>query len=157
MHIGVIGTGPASLMAADQLISAGLRVSVFEKRRGPANKLLIAGKSGLNLAHSGSLTELVDEYHGPRSHFQKIFTEFSTNDWLGFIQHLGLEVFLGTSGRYFIKGLKAPPLLKAWLKRLQKAGVAFHYDHELVDFHTDAEDQKVYASFAKDQKQELNY
>ena len=72
----VIGAGPAGLMAADELARAGLRVTVAEAKPSVGRKLLMAGKSGLNLtkdepleaflaAYSGSAAGLVQE-RGPR-------------------------------------------------------------------------------------------
>jgi uncharacterized flavoprotein (TIGR03862 family) len=46
--------------------------------------------------------------------------------WAG---ELGVETFVGTSGRVFPTEMKAAPLLRAWLRRLREAGVVFHVGH----------------------------
>lgn len=116
-HIAIVGSGPAGLMAASVLADHGFSVSIFEKRKGPAHKLLIAGRSGLNISH-----ESIDD---------KIF---STKQWLAFIHSLGIKTFKGTSHRYFIEGLKSPPLLKSWINKLKDQSVQFFYGQELTDF-----------------------
>jgi uncharacterized flavoprotein (TIGR03862 family) len=123
-------------MAASVLADHGMAVSVFEKKRGPAPKLLIAGRSGLNISNAGSLSSLIQSYEGPAAHFKNIFHDFSVQDWLTFVKRLGVKTFEGTSRRYFIDGLTAPPLLKAWLASLKKKNVHFFYGKELTDFET---------------------
>ena len=132
--IAIVGSGPASLMAASQLVALGHSVEIFEAHHGPSRKLLIAGRSGLNIAHECTPTELVSHFDAPKTLLQNIFQEFSTAKWLKFVNDLGIETFVGSSHRYFVKGLKAAPLLKAWLKKLKSQGVVFHYQKQLTQF-----------------------
>lgn len=131
----VFGTGPAGLMAADVLSARGLPVSVFEKKSAPGKKLLIAGATGLNVTNACPEGAFVENYLGPKKRFEELFRLFSPDDWLGFLHDLGIKTFPGTSGRHFVEGLKAAPLLKAWMKRLKARGVTFHYGCEWTDFH----------------------
>lgn len=121
----VIGAGPAGLMAAEELAQAGLSVAVADAKPSPARKFLMAGKSGLNLTKSEPISAFLDQIHGSEE-LRKIVSGFgpdAVQDWaLG----LGQEVFTGSSGRVFPKAMKASPLLRAWLERLNKLGVKLH-------------------------------
>jgi hypothetical protein len=132
--VAIVGTGPSGLMAATILARAGVSVAVFEKRRAPAAKLLVAGKSGLNISNERSALSLAENYSGPNDHFSNIFAHFSVKDWIEFVHSLGVETFVGTSGRYFIRGMTTPQLLKPWMDHLKTLGVSFHYHSALEDF-----------------------
>ena len=133
-EIAIVGTGPAALMAASVVATQGHRVSVYEKNPGPGRKLLIAGGSGLNISNSLPLEEFAAEYSGDGIDWPALLRQFSPPDWLAFIHHLNLETFEGTSGRYFVREMKASGLLRAWLADLAAKDVVFHYGHELKDF-----------------------
>jgi hypothetical protein len=132
--VAVVGSGPAGLMAAFVAAKQGCEVHLFEKRRGAGRKLLIAGSSGLNITYDCPLEEFVTHYSGPRSRFQTFLQEFSPAQWIEFIEALGIPTFKGTSRRYFVEGMKASHLLRAWVDALQKQGTTIHFDHELRDF-----------------------
>ena len=128
--VAVIGSGPAALMVADVVSGAGHRVTIVEKKRGPGRKLLIAGSSGLNITNSLPIVEFLKNYTGPPELWKSLLKEFSPQDWIRFIEELGLRTFEGTSGRYFVKEMKASKLLRAWIGRLTGRGVQFHYGRE---------------------------
>ena len=121
-------------MAAHVLASAGVHVTVFEKRKSAGRKLLIAGSSGLNISFDCPAPELHEHYRGPSSTFREIFEVFGRADWLGFVEHLGLETFKGTSRRYFVREMKAAGLLRAWIEKLKALGVSFEFGQEAVGF-----------------------
>ena len=133
-EIAIVSSGPAALMAASVVAAQGHRVSVYEKNPGPGRKLLIAGGSGLNISNSLPLTEFAAEYSGNGIDWPALLRQFSPSDWLAFIHGLQLETFEGTSGRYFVREMKASGLLRAWLADLAAKDVVFHYGHELKDF-----------------------
>ena len=137
-------------MAASVLSKAGFKVTVLEKKRGPAAKLLIAGRSGLNVSNASPDKAIWKNYTGPQDHFQKIFEQFSVADWLSFINDLGIKTFLGATQRYFVEGLKAASLLKSWIRDLKSRGVDFLYGCELTDFHL-TEDGKLALELNHDQ------
>lgn len=131
----VIGSGPAGLMAADQLSQLGAKVTLFEKRKGLGRKLLVAGSSGLNITYDCPASEFANFYQGPKPHFSALFKEFGSQDWIRFIEKdLGISTFKGTSRRYFVEGMKASILLKNWTDRLKNLGVDIQSGRELIDF-----------------------
>lgn len=124
-------------MAATVLARAGLTVHVYEKRKAPGRKILIAGSSGLNITYSAPASEFHTFYPKPKSapqHFQKLFQEFSPEDWVQFVESLGVKTFVGTSRRYFVKGMKGSLLLRAWIAELKKQGVLFFSEKECTGF-----------------------
>lgn len=143
-RVAVVGTGPAGLMAASILAKAGIAVTIFEKNKGPGHKLLIAGGSGLNVSNALPPEEFAAHYSGD-IRWIDLFEKFSVADWLAFIHTLGLETFEGTSGRYFVREMKASGLLRLWLEALEKAGAVFHYNAECTGW--EKSNQKISLHF----------
>lgn len=133
-------------MAASVIAAHGHKVSVFEKNKGAGRKLLIAGGSGLNISNSLPLKEFAAQYSGDAIDWQHLLQKFSPSDWLKFIHLFGLETFEGTSGRYFVREMKASGLLRAWLDDLESKDVEFRYGHELKDF-TKADQERITLHF----------
>ncbi len=131
--IAILGTGPAALMAATQLANNGCSVHIFEKNPGPSRKLLIAGGSGLNISNSLPAAEFAAQYQGAGIDWVNLFRQFSVADWLAFVHSLQLETFEGTSGRYFVREMKASGLVSAWIADLKAKGVTLHYRAEWSD------------------------
>lgn len=131
----IYGSGPAGLMAATILAEAGVPVTLFERRPSYGRKLLIAGSSGLNVSHHCGLDEFISHYQGfSEELWRRFFTELSPGAWIGFIERLGLETFVGTSSRYFVREMKASGLLRAWRTHLEKLNVKFMPGHEWRGF-----------------------
>ena len=128
--IAIIGGGPAGLMAAERLTGKGMNVQVFEAMPTPGRKLLMAGKSGLNITHSEDLDNFISRYGAAASWIKpqiEAFTPFNIRRWA---EALGQETFTGSSGRVFPKRMKASPLLRAWLTRLDDEGVTINTNHK---------------------------
>lgn len=121
-HVAVIGAGPAGLMAAERLAGAGLRVTVHERMPSVARKFLMAGRGGLNLTHSEPLEAFLKRYDDPRE-VARWIDAFSPAELIAWAEGLGQPTFVGSSGRVFPRAMKASPLLRAWLERLQATGV----------------------------------
>lgn len=121
--VNVVGAGPAGLMCADILSAAGLRVRVIDHKRQPARKFLLAGRGGLNLTHSEPLEKFLTRYGSTKSFLEPIIRAFPPNELVNWCQRLGVETFVGSSGRVFPKVMKASPLLRALLQRLASRGV----------------------------------
>ncbi|AVP57566.1 TIGR03862 family flavoprotein [Pulveribacter suum] len=125
--LAVIGAGPAGLMAAEAAAAAGVRrVHVFDAMPSAGRKFLLAGKGGLNLTHSEPLQPFVARYGGREAALAPLVQAFGPQQLREWAQGLGVETFVGTSGRVFPTDMKAAPLLRAWLQRLRAAGVQLH-------------------------------
>ena len=130
--VAIIGGGPAGLMAAE-VISAypSVKVDVYDSMPSMGRKFLMAGKSGLNITHSEPFEKFVSRYGERQAQIEPILKAFGPEELRDWAEGLGIETFVGTSGRVFPKGvgMKASPLLRAWLKRLDTSGVIFHVRH----------------------------
>lgn len=135
--VAIIGGGPAGLMAAEVLIQQGVRVDVYDSMPSLGRKFLMAGKSGLNLTHSEPFESFVGRYGKQKNEVKKWLMDFSPDDLREWARTLGVESFVGTSGRVFPVGMKASPLLRAWLKRLDAAGVKVHLRHRWIGWDED--------------------
>lgn len=134
LRVAVIGSGPAGLMAADVISSNEISVTIFDQNKAPAKKLLIAGSSGLNVTNSEKLENFHLQYKGSENFFKNIFKVFSRNDWINYLHNLKIGTFVGTSRRYFIKGMKASKLVRTWLDKLKNQNVEFKKSYRLLDF-----------------------
>ena len=132
--IAVIGAGPAGLMAAETLAAAGRRVAVFEAMPSPARKLLMAGRGGLNLTHSEALPDFMARYAEAAPWLTPAIAAFPPQALRDWCEGLGQETFVGSSGRVFPRALKASPLLRAWLARLEGQGVRLLTRHRWLGF-----------------------
>ncbi|WP_010140592.1 TIGR03862 family flavoprotein [Oceanicola sp. S124] len=119
----VIGGGPAGLMAAEVLAGAGLSVLVADRMPSLARKLLMAGKSGLNLTKAEPLTPMLRAYGESGDWLRPMLRAFGADQVQAWARGLGQELFIGSTGRVFPRVMKASPLLRAWLRRLDEAGV----------------------------------
>ena len=127
--VAVIGGGPAGLMAAEVLAQGGVRVDLFDAMPSVGRKFLLAGVGGMNITHSESFEAFVSRYGAHATEIRPLLEAFSPDALRAWIQGLGVETFVGSSGRVFPKDMKAAPLLRAWLHRLREAGVRFHVRH----------------------------
>lgn len=125
----VIGGGPAGLMAAEALAATGLTVTVFDAKPSVGRKFLLAGKGGLNLTHSEPFEPFLGRFGARAAHIEPLLKAFDADALRAWAAGLGVDTFVGTSGRVFPTDLKAAPLLRAWLHRLRAAGVKFAMRH----------------------------
>ena len=128
----VIGAGPAGLMAAEALAGAGVRVHVFDAMPSVGRKFLLAGKGGLNLTHSEPSDIFNTRYGARHQVVAGLLQHFGAAELRDWAKGLGVETFIGTSGRVFPADMKAAPLLRAWLQRLRGQGVQFHMRHRFM-------------------------
>lgn len=122
-NIAIIGAGPAGLIAAERLAGAGHRVTIHERMASPARKFLLAGRGGLNLTHSEPFDAFLGRYREARHWLEPALRAFPPQALRDWADGLGAETFIGSSGRVFPRAMKASPLLRAWLGRLDGLGV----------------------------------
>lgn len=127
--VAVIGGGPAGLMAADTLSTAGIRVDLYDAMPSPGRKFLMAGRGGLNLTHAEPMPAFVSRYGAQQARIAPMLDALDPAALRAWAHGLGIETFVGTSGRVFPREMKAAPLLRAWLRRLRDAGVTLHVRH----------------------------
>lgn len=133
----VIGGGPAGLMAAETLIAAGVQVDVYDAMPSLGRKFLLAGVGGMNITHSEPRELFATRYGARQTEVSAWLDQFdgpALRDW---VHGLGVETFVGTSGRVFPVEMKAAPLLRAWLHRLKTAGGRFHVRHRWLGWAED--------------------
>jgi uncharacterized flavoprotein (TIGR03862 family) len=132
MKIAIIGGGPAGLMAAEAASATGAQVELYDAVASVGRKFLLAGKGGLNLTHSEPSEKFLSRYGARRAQIAPLLAPFGPDVLRAWAKGLGIETFVGSSGRVFPKDLKAAPLLRSWLRRLRKAGIQFHIRHRWI-------------------------
>jgi uncharacterized flavoprotein (TIGR03862 family) len=124
-----VGAGPAGLTAAEVLAGGGRDVLLFDRMPSAGRKLLLAGRGGLNLTHGEPLDVLLARYGAATPCLRSAIEAFPPEKLRAWCEALGQPTFVGSSGRVFPVALKASPLLRAWLRRLDGLGVAFRPRH----------------------------
>ncbi len=137
MQIAIVGGGPAGLMAAETANAAGLRVDVFEAKGSVGRKFLIAGKGGLNLTHGDPRPAFDARYRERAAEVARWLDAFDGDALRAWARELGVETYVGTSGRVFPMDRKAAPLLRGWVRRLRERGVRFHAHYRWLGWNDD--------------------
>jgi uncharacterized flavoprotein (TIGR03862 family) len=140
--VAIIGGGPAGLMAAEVLSAAGVPVSLYDAMPSVGRKFLLAGKGGMNLTHSEPADRFAGRYGERRQQIEALLADFGAGDVRAWALGLGIDTFVGSSGRVFPTDMKAAPLLRAWLQRLRHPagggpGVRFHMRHRWLGWAVD--------------------
>lgn len=136
-RVAIIGGGPAGLMAAEVLSQAGVAVDLYDAMPSVGRKFLLAGVGGMNITHSEAFEPFVARYRERAPDIQPLLERFSPQALRDWIHGLGIDTFVGSSGRVFPTDMKAAPLLRAWLRRLRDAGVRIHTRHRWLGWNTD--------------------
>ncbi len=133
----IIGGGPAGLMAAEVARAVGVEVDLYEAKGSVGRKFLIAGKGGMNLTHGEPKPAFVQRYGTRADEVGAWLNDFDADDLRAWARGLGVETFVGSSGRVFPSDLKAAPLLRGWVHRLRESGVRFHVHHRWLGWNDD--------------------
>ncbi|APG93777.1 TIGR03862 family flavoprotein [Sinorhizobium americanum] len=136
-EVAIIGGGPAGLIAAELLSAAGLAVTIYEAMPTAARKFLLAGKSGLNITHAEDYRRFTTRFGAASDRLRPALDAFMPDDVRAWAAGLGTETFVGSSDRVFPKAMKASPLLRAWLRRLEAQGVTLLTHHRWLGFAED--------------------
>ncbi len=129
-EVTIVGAGPAGLMAAEVLATGGAKVTIIDHMAKPARKFLLAGRGGLNLTHSEPLEAMLERYGEAKDFISPSIRAFPPAALIEWVNGLGIETFVGSSGRVFPKQMKASPLLRTWLRRLESLGVVLKANTE---------------------------
>ncbi|MHB1076261.1 TIGR03862 family flavoprotein [Thiobacillus sp.] len=135
--VAVIGGGPAGLMAAEVLVQGGVQVDLYDAMPSVGRKFLLAGVGGMNITHSESFDAFLSRYGAQADSIRPLLEAFPPDALREWIHRVGVETFVGSSGRVFPKEMKAAPLLRAWLHRHREAGVRFHVRHRWLGWADD--------------------
>ena len=138
-HVAIIGGGPAGLMAAEVLSQAGVRVDLYDGMPSVGRKFLLAGVGGMNITHSEAYPAFLSRYAERAPQMAPLLRAFGAEALCEWIHGLGIQTFVGTSGRVFPTDMKAAPLLRAWLKRLRDQGVIIHTRHRWLGWNAEGD------------------
>lgn len=131
--IHIVGTGPAALMAGTQYAIRGFKVLFFDQKSAPARKFLVAGHGGFNLTHNESIELFIENYN--QNLIKEVVKAFTNQDFINFLEQIGIETYIGSSGKIFPKkGIKPIQVLQAWIDYLYVLKAEFYYSHSLIDF-----------------------
>ncbi len=125
-RVAVIGGGPSGLMAAEVISAAGIGVDLYDGMPSVGRKFLLAGVGGMNITHSEAREAFLCRYGERREAIAALLAGFDADALRAWVHGLGIDTFVGSSGRVFPRDMKAAPLLRAWLKRLREQGVRLH-------------------------------
>jgi predicted flavoprotein YhiN len=133
MKVGIVGTGPAALMAGSQYLLQGFEVSFYDHKKAPARNFLVAGHGGFNLTHSESKSDFLSRYDCDE--IKKCVEKFDNQALIEWLKFIGIETYIGSTGKIFpVNGTKPIDVLNAWITWLKKKGASFHFEHKMIDF-----------------------
>lgn len=135
--VAIIGGGPAGLMAAEVLANACVQVELYDAMPSLGRKFLLAGVGGMNITHAEPKAAFLGRYRERQEEIAGLLADFDADRLRAWIHDLGIDTFVGTSGRVFPSDMKAAPLLRAWLKRLREAGVRLHTRSRWLGWNSD--------------------
>lgn len=130
--VAIIGAGASGLMVADYLSQFAVNIEVYERMPTAGRKILMAGKTGLNISHAEPMADFIQRYQ-PSDWLAPFIEQYGVNEIRQFMHDLGIQSYIGSSGRIFPVEMKASPLLRAWLAKLKSADVQFFYRHRCIN------------------------
>jgi predicted Rossmann fold flavoprotein len=131
--VAVVGAGAAGLMAAIRAAELGKRVLLLEKNRRPGVKILMSGGTRCNLTHATDNRGLVAAYGPPGRFLHSALAALSVQDTIDFFEAEGVATKVEETGKVFPVSNKAPDVLNALLRRLQRSGATLAAEEPLRD------------------------
>lgn len=144
--VAIIGGGPAGLMAAEVLAAQGVSVALYDAMPSVGRKFLMAGKGGMNLTHAEPEPAFLGRYGARAAQIAPMLAGFGSQALREWVHGLGIDTFVGSSGRVFPSDMKAAPMLRAWLHRLRESGVQFHMRHRWLGWEDGAQQTLRFAT-----------
>lgn len=138
-RIAIIGAGPAGLMAAQEALTCGASVTIYEAMPSAARKFLMAGKSGLNISHAEASAGFVARYSAPDARLREMVSAFGADEIRDWMDDLDEPSFVGSSGRIFPVAMKASPLLRKWLLKQAEQGAKLETRHRWTGWTPDGQ------------------
>lgn len=157
MNVTIIGAGPAGLFLSYLLTQRGIAVDLYDQMSGVGKKFLIAGNGGLNLTHSEDIEIFASRYGKDQQYFSELLKDFSPGDLRDWCRELGVETFIGSSGRVFPEKLKAAQILLNWIEVLKKSSLFnLHLKHRLVNLDLSRLEKKCFFKNENDEEVEIS-
>jgi len=116
------------------LAAQGVSVEVYDAMPSVGRKFLMAGRGGMNITHAEAADAFLGRYGARVDRIAPLLETFGADKLRAWVHDLGIDTFVGSSGRVFPTDMKAAPLLRAWLHRLREAGVGIHTRHRWIGF-----------------------
>ncbi|MEA1910107.1 MAG: TIGR03862 family flavoprotein [Spirochaetota bacterium] len=130
----IIGAGPTGLFASSLLLNRGYTVKLYDQKSKAGRKLLLAGKSGLNVTNTKNPETFSAAYGDNQKQMSLALTNFTPSDLRLWMKQLGIETFEGSTGLVFPVSHSADSLLSLWLESLvSNKQFNFHPDHRLIN------------------------
>lgn len=143
-NVVIIGAGPTGLFASSLLLAEGYSVDLYDQNKKAGQKLLLAGKSGLNITNMLDQEPFSKAYGTHREQMKPCLAQFTPANLRLWLKQLGVETFAGSTGLIFPVSLSTKTILNLWMASLfSYENFHFYPDHRLIGM------EKKYLYFEK--------
>lgn len=122
-RIGIIGAGPAGIMAAGIAGSRGLDVTLIDKNDRIGKKLFITGKGRCNITNASPIEDFFDNIVRNKNFLYSSLYSFTNEDIIGLLHRYGLRTKIERGNRVFPESNKSSDVIKAFTKFLDDNNV----------------------------------
>jgi len=138
-NVGVIGGGPAGILAAGAAAEKGHTVTLFEKNNQLGKKLFITGKGRCNITNSAPIEEFFDNVVTNRNFLYSSLYTFDNNAIIDLLNKYGLKTKVERGNRVFPESDKSSDVIKAFKKYLDQSGVDIRLNSDVSHIKYDGE------------------